>query len=245
MRQAQPMRWKLIPGLCGLQGTISFQSVDNSNLYLRHRGFLLYEDPYTNTDLYKSDTCFYQQHELWFTGHDAFESVNFPGRYIRHQNYRLKLHSYEAVALFEKDASFRSLVPTCSQFQSYNFPAFSFGLSGTAAYIQASSGYKWILVSPGLTGQPGTVSFRGCLDATKYLRHSGFVLWEHPYDSSLLYKKDATYFMHKNKWFNGYDAYESINFPLYFIRHQYYRLKISDYDGSHLFKLDGSFKKRF
>ena len=241
-KQTLPKRWTLVsPGLCGLPNTISFQSADNSNNYLRHRGFLLHEDPFTNTDLYKKDACFYQWKNKWFEGHDAFESVNYPGRFIRHQGYRLKVHYYESVALFEKDASFRVLLPVCSQFQSENYPDYFFGLSGDAAYIQRYSNQRWILVTPGLTGLPNTVSFRAGYDSTKYLRHANFLLWEHSYDTSDLFKKDATFVVRTDKWFDGYDAYESTNYPTRFIRHQGYRLKIHSYDGSQLFKKDGSF----
>ena len=40
-----------------------------------------------------------------------------------------------------------------------------------------------------------------------------------------------------------YNAYESSNYPGYFIRHQNYRLKIDKDDGSDLFKKDASFFK--
>ncbi len=243
VKQAHPEQWIIVsPGLCGLPNTISFQSAGNSHNYLRHRGFLLHEDPLTYSDLYNKDACFYQRKNKWFVGHDAFESVNYPGRFIRHQGYRLKLHPYESAALFEKDASFRVLLPNCNQFQSQNYPDYFFGLSGRDAYIQRYSTQCWILVSPGLTGHPHTVSFRACTSGARYLRHSGYLLREDSYDTTDQFKKDATFFAHEDKWFGGYDAYESINYPTYFIRHQSYRLKLHLYDGSQLFKKDGSYR---
>jgi hypothetical protein len=48
--------------------------------------------------------------------------------------------------------------------------------------------------------------------------------------------------MRKDKWFDGYEAFESVNYPEHFIRHQGYRLRISAYDGKELYKKDASFK---
>ncbi len=248
LNQVHPKQWKLVsPGLCGHQGTISFQSATNANNYLRHRNFLIYEDPFTNTHLYKNDACFHRRNGKYFFGFDAFESVNYPGRFIRHQHYRLKLHAHEDAALFMKDASFRFLYPiTCIGFQSRNYPIHFWGLKNNDAYIDLSSQYQWIVVSPGLTGHPHTVSFRACNDATKYLRHANFNLQQHSFHDSTLYRLDATFIEHKNKWFHQpftYWAYESINFPLHFIRHQNFRLKISDFDGSVRYREDATFRK--
>jgi len=201
----------------------------------------LYEDSFTDTNLYRKDACFFYWQDKWFPGHDAFESFNYPGRFIRHSGYRLHLHQYEGVALFEMDASFRIVEHICHKFQSFNFPTHFFGLTGNAAYIKQDENSTWVVISPGLTGHVGSVSFRSCCNARNYLRHSHYLLWEHPYQGSALYKKDATFTVRKDKYFRSYDAYESVNFPGYFIRHQGYRLKISSYDGTQLYKRDASF----
>lgn len=243
LQQTVPRRWKIVsPGLCGSPGTISIQSASNPNRYLRHRGFVLYEDHFVNTDLYCKDACFFHWKDKWFPGHDAFESFNFPGRFIRHSSWRLLLHTYQSVALFEMDASFWILKPTCHTIQSFNLPNYSFGVTGDAAYIKQNED-SWVVISPGLAGHIGSVSFRACYNATKYLRHSNFLLWEYPYGP--LYKKDATFTVRKNKFFPGTDAYESVNYPGYFIRHQSYRLKISNYDGTQLYKNDASFESSY
>ena len=98
LQQTLPHRWKIVsPGLCESPGTISIQSAFNPNRYLRHRGLVLYEDLFVNTDLYKKDACFFHWKDKWFPGYDAFESFNLPGRFIRHQGLLLKLHTYQSV----------------------------------------------------------------------------------------------------------------------------------------------------
>ena len=241
LQQALPRQWKIVtPGLCGSPGTVSIQSATDQNKYLRHRGFLLYEDSFANTDLYRKDACFFYWKDKWFPGHDAFESFNYPGRFIRHSGFRLRLHQYVSTALFEMDASFRIVERICHTFRSFNFPTYSFGLTGNAAYIKQSAG-SWVVISPGLAGHIGSVSFRSCSNARLYLRHAGFLLWEHPYQATALYKNDATFTVRTDKFIPRYDAYESVNYPGYFIRHQGYRLKISSYDGTQLYKRDASF----
>lgn len=145
-----------------------------------------------------------------------------------------------------REQAFRVLEPKCETIRSYNFPVYNWGLSGSAVYIkQQDPPDKWVLVKPGLTGHADSVSFRLCSDSRFYLRHSGYVAWAHSVNgANTLYLKDATYTVRKNKWFPGYDAYESVNFPGYFLRHQNYRVKISPYDGSNLFKMDASFKSQ-
>ena len=130
----------------------------------------------------------------------------------------------------------------CHTIQSFNLPNYSFGVTGDAAYIKQNED-SWVVISPGLAGHIGSMSFRACYNATKYLRHSNFLLWEYPYGP--LYKKDATFTVRKNKFFPGTDAYESVNYPGYFIRHQSYRLKISNYDGTQLYKNDASFESSY
>lgn len=245
VKLSQPKDFHVVsPGLCGLPGTISFQSVSIPSNYLRQRFFVINEDPFCNSTLYKRDACFYQRRDEWFLGHDAFESVAQPGYFIYHQSYRLKLALFEPTPSFIMAASFRVLVAKCQKFQSYNIPSYYWTVHGMEAYVRDGLRAKeWIIIRPGLTGEPNSVSFRSCTDSTMYLRHQSFLLWEHPYQHSVAaYRADATYFVHSNKWFNGYDAYESCNYPQRFIRHQSYRLQISQDDGSLSVKKDGSFK---
>ena len=97
-------------------------------------------------------------------------------------------------------------------------------------------------MSPGLGGQSGSVSFQSIANSNRYLRHSGFVLYENQNDGSSLFKLAATFYVRNNKYFDGYDAYESVNYAGRFIRHSGFQLKINTFDGSESFKSDASFK---
>ena len=100
------MKWNLIPGICGVIGTETFQSVSDPNAFLRHRGYLIYQDPFSDSNLYRKDACFYPRVNKFFPGTVAFESVNFPNHFIRHQGYRVKISRFVNTDLFKKDSSF-------------------------------------------------------------------------------------------------------------------------------------------
>ena len=240
-RQVQPEIWEMVtPGLCNLQGTVSFRiSVRNTNTYLRHRHFVVYAEDNDGSTLFANDACFYLRQDKWFPGHAAFESVNVPNRFIRHQYFRLKLHSYSSTTLFEMDASFRILEPNCKQFRSQNFPGRYFALSGNAAYL-ATPPELWVPVRPGLSGHKGSVSFRSCYDATKYLYHRNFEFYSGGFENSRQFKLDAT-FTERERFFQGTTAYESVNFPSRFIRHHHFRLRLDPYSAASTYRNDASF----
>ena len=56
-------------------GTVSFQAVDSSNSFLRHRGYLIYQDNFSDSALFRKDVCFYPRANRFFTGYTAYESV--------------------------------------------------------------------------------------------------------------------------------------------------------------------------
>ena len=124
---------------------------------------------------------------------------------------------------------------------SYNFPKYAWGdKGGTDYYITTPLG-KYLNIVPGLTGQNFTVSFRDPQSPSMYLRHFNYLLYIED-GTNAQNHIFATFFVRQNHFFDGYESYESVNYPNYFIRHSYYRLKISEDDGSVLFKSDASFR---
>lgn len=75
---------------------------------------------------------------------------------------------------------------------------------------------KWRRVR-GLTGQAGTFSFESIATEGNYLRHCNYLLREHAFEDSKLFKCDATFINRKGKAPDGWTCFESVNFPGHFI----------------------------
>jgi hypothetical protein len=124
--------------------------------------------------------------------------------------------------------------------RSKNYPAHTVKNQGNQAKIVSGGTLdKFELMSPGLTGQVGTVSFKF---NGKFLRHAGYVMWMHSYQNSNLFRRDSTFWPREDKYHSGYYSYESENYRNHFIRHAGYRLRISREEGSNLYKDDASWK---
>ena len=242
-RQVQPEIWKIVsPGLCNTQGSVSFRmSLQDSNVYIRYRNGLVYAESYDRSSSFANSACFYIRYNKWFPGYAAIESINSPGYFLRHQYLQLKLHQYSSTTLFEKDASYHILQPKCQKFRSYNLPSHYFGLSGRDAHISTTA-ELWIPVRPGLAGHKGSVSFRSCYNARKYLRHYRGLLYSDNFENTRLFRLDAT-FSKRNRFYPGTTAYESVNYPNAFIRHKYGRLCLDSYSAAPLYKKDASYFK--
>ena len=240
-RQVQPIIWKIVsPGLCNREGTVSIRiGLQDSNVYLRHRNGLIYAESYDQSGSFAHSACFYIRHDKWFPGHAAFESVYSSGYFIRHRFLQLKLQQYTSTTLFEMDASYRILPPKCKKIQSYNHPNKYFGLTGRDAYVLVTP-ELWVPIRPGLAGHNGSVSFRSCHNARKYLRHTGFLLYSDNFENTQQFKLEAT-FSERKRFYPGTTAYESVNNPNYFMRHQYWRLRLHTYSAAPLYKKDVSF----
>ncbi|CAH1793474.1 unnamed protein product [Owenia fusiformis] len=150
------------------------------------------------------------------------------------------------------DTSFDRSRGTCkgylkAAFISQNIAA-SIGLHfGTPkAFIIGSPTPQWVVESPGLTGEPGTVSltYTEAPYVGWYLRHSNYRLQVDDKNNPSLpqyFIKDATWRLIPNKYFKNYMTFQSVNYPDRFIRHQSWALKLHQDDGSELFKKDASF----
>ena len=99
-------------------------------------------------------------------------------------------------------------------------------------------------MSPGLTGESGTVSFQSPAEPNKYLRHYGFILYLEDRNgrNAHIFPQDATFKIIETKWFPGFVTLQSVNYPDRFIRHQGYTLKLHPDDGTDLMHNDASFK---
>lgn len=64
-----------------------------------------------------------------------------------------------------------------------------------------SGGDRFYIVHPGLTGEKGTVSLASAAFPGHYLRHRNYLLHLDPYEENNVYKPDATFRLHLNKFY--------------------------------------------
>jgi hypothetical protein len=88
---AQDAQFRIVPGLAGAAGTISFQSVNYPGYYLRHYGFDFRLEATDGTSTFAGDATFRQVAGLASSSWASFQSYNYPDRYIRHYSYLLRL----------------------------------------------------------------------------------------------------------------------------------------------------------
>ncbi|MEV4799735.1 glycoside hydrolase family 43 protein [Nonomuraea sp. NPDC049421] len=88
---AQDAQFRLVPGLAGGSGTVSFASVNYPGYYLRHYGFDLTLAADDGTGTFASDATFRPVAGLADASWTSYQSVNYPDRYLRHYDYLLRL----------------------------------------------------------------------------------------------------------------------------------------------------------
>jgi len=207
------------------------------------------------TEDFKRRATFKIHRNKYFPGYAAFEGIGSDAnKYIRHQNFKLKLQFLKENPndLYERDTSFLLTDDgySYSTFQAENYPLRYWSVSasqGSQFEIKDSPISQFHILSPGLTGELNTVSFFHP-SSGKHLRHRNFVIYlediqrqiGNPWD---LFHKDVTFIMRRNKFFPGFTAFESVNYPGKFIRHFNFKLYLqSESSTDSLFKRDTSFK---
>merc|ERR1712096_436765 len=107
--------FRVIPGRCGVAGTISFESValPGRFLYIYDDQFILLAD-YTDIEKikkmkYKVSTCFYPRYNKYFKGYTAYESFLSPNKFITHYiGDRLITRGDNTSKFFKKEASWKT-----------------------------------------------------------------------------------------------------------------------------------------
>jgi len=95
--------WVMVPGLADPSG-VSFRLKSNSNIYLRHSGYVLYAQS-NSGGTFAADATFYQVPGLADSSKASFRSYNYPTRYIRHYSYNLRIDSISTTTE-KNDATF-------------------------------------------------------------------------------------------------------------------------------------------
>lgn len=129
---------------------------------------------------------------------------------------------------------------------SKNYDEYFFGSdNGKDFKITKNKGIKLYVVSPGLTGESGSMSIESADNPGFYLRHYKYMIELESRANGRdkdTFDQDATFFPRANKFFRSFYSLESSNYPDHFIRHQGNTLRISKQDKSELFKNDASFR---
>ncbi|MDT0318977.1 glycoside hydrolase family 43 protein [Streptomyces millisiae] len=103
---AQDAQFRVVRGLAGGSGHVSFQSVNFPGYYLRHRDFDFVLEPDDGSATFRADATFLPVAGLAASSWTSYRSYNFPDRYIRHWDYELRLDQITD-ATGRADATFR------------------------------------------------------------------------------------------------------------------------------------------
>ncbi|MEJ3744451.1 glycoside hydrolase family 43 protein [Actinomycetes bacterium KLBMP 9797] len=99
-------QFRVVPGLAGGSGYVSFHSVNYPGYYLRHYGYDFVLAANDGTSTFAGDATFRQVAGLANSGWASYQSYNYPDRHIRHYNYQLRLDPITDAA-GRSDATFR------------------------------------------------------------------------------------------------------------------------------------------
>jgi len=104
----QDFQFIVVDGLDG-HGSISFESVNFPDYYLRHSNFKLILSQKEEDENFAKDASFYIRDGLGDQKLISFESVNFPNYFIRHSNFILYVMENDNSEIFKADATFKPI----------------------------------------------------------------------------------------------------------------------------------------
>lgn len=98
-------KFRVVEGLAG-ENSISFESVNFPDYYLRHVNFVLFLAPREDSEVFKNDSSFIVKEGLSNSNLVSFEAVNFPGYYLRHSSFAFFINENDNSNIFKEDATF-------------------------------------------------------------------------------------------------------------------------------------------
>jgi len=85
---------------------------------------------------------------------------------------------------------------------SYNYPSHSFGIENTnEAWIIDGGEERFYVLTPGLTGRPGSVSLESEAKPNYFLRHRNSLIYLDAKANEDLYRNDATFMPRQDKFY--------------------------------------------
>ena len=100
----------------------------------------------------------------------------------------------------------------------------------------------WNMFSPGLCNLTKTVTFCIGTNSNVCLRHRNVMVYAESNNGSRAFALDACFYLRAEKWFPGHVAFESVNYPGRYLRHQWLQLKLHNYISTALYEKDASFR---
>ena len=97
------------------------------------------------------------------------------------------------------------------------------------------------LVRPGHTKAANTVSIMSSEKPGWYLRHGGYRVSLSPTFNTDSWRKYATFFEHRDTFFDGFTAFRSVNYPVYYISVNNNLFYIRRFENTALFRESASF----
>ena len=88
---AEDAQWKIVPGLAGGEGYVSFESVNMPGYYITDNNFLAKLEQNDGTDRFKAAATFKQVPGLAESTAVSYQTYTDPDRYIRHFGFVLRL----------------------------------------------------------------------------------------------------------------------------------------------------------
>ena len=120
-------------------------------------------------------------------------------------------------------------------------------LSGYAIFVKGNLGriiqgqnYAFKFVSPGMTGENGSISLQ-TFDNKWLIENNSKVVAAH-YDRTRRFKYLASFILAEDKWFPGFSTFESSVNPNHFLRHDSEWIRIDKFQDSADFKSNASWK---
>ncbi|XP_013383804.1 uncharacterized protein LOC106154099 [Lingula anatina] len=226
------------PGLTGVAGTVSIESVDKPHWFFRYK---ISNSAYTNLEYrpspaqgssnFDEEATFIIRQDILHTGWFALEASTMSNYYLRHSYY--------------------PYVYTDIHLQSKNFPTYYFSYDTSAsdrAKILLDDRKTFRILRPGLTGDEGTVSIESNDKPGHFFRYradtNAVDLWgtdPESYSPETFYE-DATFKIRYGTWFTGYLAFEAAYDPGKYISHGSHLLSVSSFQDTDVYKNSVSFK---
>ena len=237
------------PGLNGVPGSISFESVLRPGYYIVNKNGMIDVDSLSNSGFnevnYNNECSWYARKNLYFNGFTSFESTTRPGIFIRHSNRKLQSTTIGTQS-DRNDASFlmndaftggqadlyveswTTLLGKTITIESKAVPSYFWQTDAKEAFLQ-SRGEVFRMVE-GVSGEANTVSFESTSRPGYYLCVAGNKVIIVRLTNNSQMKKDCSFTAWSDKFFDGYVSFQVSSNPDTWVRQDNRQLVVSTID---------------